>query len=131
MLLMSARDRPCSAFWLASSLERDVITLSPSRPNEIPSGNFRDSSPLGPFTDTVEPSISTVTPLGTGTGILPIRDMRQPSLPDEGEQLAPGVGATSLRVRHEAARRAEDGHAESVAHARDLGRADIAAKARR
>ena len=61
-----------------ASLERDVITLSPSMPNEIPSGNFRDSSPLGPFTDTVEPSMSTVTPFGTGTGILPIRDMCGP-----------------------------------------------------
>src|SRR5690242_16913350 len=131
MLLMSARERPCSAFWLASSLERDATTLSPSRPNEIPSGNLRDSSPFGPFTETVEPSMLTVTPLGTVTGILPIRDIVRPPLPDEGEQLAPGVGATSLRVRHEPARRAQDGHAESVAHARDLGGADVAAQAGR
>lgn len=32
------------------------------------------SSPLGPFTVTVEPSIFTSTPDGTGMGCLPIRD---------------------------------------------------------
>src|SRR5689334_24083394 len=31
----------------------------------IPSGNVRESSPFGPFTDTLEPSMLTVTPSGT------------------------------------------------------------------
>src|SRR5688572_261613 len=131
MLATSARESPCNAFCCASSLEREAMTLSPSRPNEIPSGNFRDSSPFGPFTDTVDPSMLTVTPFGTRTGILPIRDIVRPPLPDEGEQFAPGVGLASLLIGHEAARRAEDRHTQSVAHARNLGGADITTEAGR
>ena len=98
MLATSARDSPWSAFWLASSLEREVTTLLSSSTNEIPSANFRESSPFGPFTDTVDPSMETVTPLGTGTGILPIRDMGGVLLPDEGEQFAPGAGLARLGI---------------------------------
>src|SRR5260370_10935208 len=35
----------------------------------------RDNSPFGPFTRTVESSMSTWTPLGTAIGVRPIRDM--------------------------------------------------------
>src|SRR6187401_881498 len=89
MLATSARESPCTAFCCASSLDRAARTWLFSSENEIPSGNFRESSPFGPLTDTVDPSMLTVTPLGTGTGILPIRDIVGVLLPDEGEQLAP------------------------------------------
>src|SRR6476661_1357144 len=87
--------------------------------------SFRDSSPFGPFTVIALPWTVTVTPLGTGTGRLPIRDIVVGSLPDEGEELATGVGATCLRVRHQAARRAHDGHAETVANAGNVPDADV------
>src|SRR5215204_118843 len=50
------------------------------------------------------------------------------SLPDEGEEFAAGVGASRLRVRHEAARRAHNGHPETVADAGDFPDADVLAK---
>ena len=41
----------------------------------IPPASVWLSVPFGPFTVTVSPSICTSTPDGTGTGILPMRDM--------------------------------------------------------
>ena len=41
----------------------------------ICSGQVKDSSPFGPFIFTVCPSTVAVTPAGTGTGFLPMRDM--------------------------------------------------------
>src|SRR5678815_3378375 len=87
--------------------------------------SFRVSSPFGPFTEIDGPFTVTVTPLGTGTGFLPIRDIVAAPLPDQGEQLATGVRSPRLRIRHEAARRAENRHAETVPHARDLGCAHV------
>src|SRR5688572_22361482 len=90
--------------------------------------SVRDSSPFGPFTVMALPLTVTVTPLGTGIGFLPIRDMDRRSLPDEGEELATGVGASRLRIRHEAARGAHNGHPQTVAHAGNLPDADVLAK---
>src|SRR5262245_60664712 len=131
MLAMSARDKPWSAFCRASSFARGARTLLSSSVNEIPSGNFRDNSPFGPFTETLALAVLPVTPLGTCPDNFPIRDILSGLLPDEGEQFAPGMGPACLGVRHEATRRAEDRHAESIADARDLGHADVAAKAGR
>src|SRR5262245_12687462 len=39
------------------------------------SGHVNDSSPFGPFTLTVWPDTVAVTPDGTGTGFLPMRDI--------------------------------------------------------
>ncbi len=43
-------------------------------------GTSRASLPFGPFTATVPPSTLTVTPVGTGMGVLPNRDMVLPFL---------------------------------------------------
>src|SRR5439155_21226848 len=93
----------------------------------MPFGNVRASAPFGPWTLTVFPSTVTVTPAGMATGSLPIRDI-VPPLPDEGDELATGARLPRLAVCHQAFRRAEDRDAEPVPHARNLGRADVAAK---
>src|SRR5579862_7138281 len=42
----------------------------------MPAGNWVSSLPFGPCTATVLPSILTVTPLGSGIGFFPIRDIK-------------------------------------------------------
>src|SRR5437667_12470802 len=84
-------------------------------------------SPFGPFTVTVRPATCAVTPWGSGTGFLPMRDM---PLPDHREQLAAHAGGTGFAVRHQALGRREDGHPEPVLHARDLARLDVAPQPR-
>src|SRR5215211_63847 len=130
MLAMSDRVRPCSARWCCSSDGRPTFTVPFSTCTCMSGCSFRDSSPFGPFTVIALPLTVTVTPLGTATGRFPIRDMDEGSLPDEGEELATGVGAARLRVRHEAARRAHNGHAEAIPHARNVPDADVLAKPR-
>ncbi len=46
----------------------------------MPAGNEVSSLPLGPCTATVLPSIFTVTPLGSGIGFFPIRDIKNQPL---------------------------------------------------
>src|SRR4051794_13329325 len=130
MLAMRERVRPCSARCFCSSDGRFTFTTPFSTATSISGCSLRDSSPFGPFTVIALPSTVTVTPLGTGTGRLPIRDIVVGSLPDEGEELATGVGATRLRVRHQAARRAHDGHAETVSNAGNVPDANVLAEAR-
>src|SRR5688572_4743658 len=126
MFATSVRERPCSALSPGRSDGRETMTLAPSIFTDICECSVRLSSPFGPFTCTVLPSILTVTPAGTATGSFPIRDMVG-SLPDEGEEFAAGALRARLAVGHQALRRAEDRHAEAVADARDLGGADIVA----
>src|SRR6266480_4703947 len=95
---------------------------------EMSCATMRVSSPFGPFTRTVLPSTATVTPLGTLIGSFPIRDIVCSSLPDDGDQLAAGACLTSLAVGHHPLRGAEDGEPESVADARNLVDADVAAQ---
>jgi phosphoribosylaminoimidazole-succinocarboxamide synthase len=75
-----------TAFNWASAQEIDDMMSMAIRINDFLTGLFLgigirlvtstvSSSPLGPLTLTVWPSIDTVTPEGTGTGCLPIRDM--------------------------------------------------------
>src|SRR5262245_19300262 len=57
------------------------LTSMPSAPlaTLIGSGQVNDSSPLGPFMVTFWPATVAVTPEGTATGFLPIRDILSPS----------------------------------------------------
>ena len=75
MLAMSVRVSPWSALWRVSSVGRDTVIVLPSSFTIISACTVRESSPLGPLTRTIWPSISAVTPEGTVTGRLPIRDM--------------------------------------------------------
>src|SRR5687767_10346756 len=100
MLATSVRVRPCSARWPGSSEGRATVMFPSSIAIAMDGCNRRSSSPLGPFTFTVCPSIVAVTFFGTGMGFLPILDI-VPLLPDHGEQLAAGARLTSLAIGHQ------------------------------
>jgi hypothetical protein len=75
MLARRVRVRPWALLDSRVSSGRVTISSSPSRVMVMDGRNVRVSSPLGPFTVTVWPSMVTSTPAGTGMGILPIRDI--------------------------------------------------------
>src|SRR5207247_1632879 len=132
MLAMSVRVRPCSALWrLSSEGRRTTIALSSSA-SASSAWTVRLISPFGPLTVTRRPSSCAVTPLGSGTGFFPMRDMdRLPLLPDHREQLAADAGGAGFAVRHQPLRRRENRHSQAVLHPRDLTRLDVAPQARR
>src|SRR3569623_1342590 len=125
MFATSVRVRPCSALCSFSSLGRSTTTSLSFIDTCMAPGSERLSSPLGPLTVMFEPSSVTVTPFGIGTGFFPIRDICGAPLPDQREQLAAGARLPRLPVGHEPLGRTENRHAEPVAHARDLGAADV------
>src|SRR5215475_11612239 len=76
MLATRVRDSPCSSLARRSSLGRSTASVpSSERSAVIGSASVWLSSPLGPLTRTVRPSMVTSTPLGTGIGLRPIRDI--------------------------------------------------------
>src|SRR6186713_927666 len=114
MFATSVRLRPCSARCRGSSLGRLTVSSPFASANEMSSLKVRFSSPFGPFTLTVLPSMVTVTPAGTATGLRPIRDMSCAPLPDEGDELAAEIGRPRLAVGHQTPRGRDDRHAEAV-----------------
>src|SRR5260370_839689 len=92
MLAMSVRVSPWSALCRVSSEGRRTTTAASSRAMASSGWIVRPISPLGPFTVIRCPSIWTVTPLGRGTGFLPMRDMGRCLLPHHREQLAADTG---------------------------------------
>src|SRR6185312_6081081 len=76
------------------------------------------SSPFGPFTETSWPFTDAVTPFGTATGFLPIRDidiaLRNPVLEHAAQNLATHILGTGARVGHDAFRRRKYGDAKPV-----------------
>src|SRR5258708_39658182 len=91
----------------------------------ISSCSVRLISPFGPFTVILCPSICAVTPLGNGTGFLPIRDIVR-LLPHHREHFAAHPGGARFAVGHESLRRAQNRHAEAVLAAREFARFDLA-----
>src|SRR6058998_3439869 len=130
MLATSVRVRPWSALCRLSSEGRRTMIASPSTATARSAWTSRLISPLGPFTVIRRPSSCAATPLGMGTGFLPMRDMGG-LLPDQREQLAAHPGGARFTVGHEPLRRRQDRHPEAVLDARDLARFDVAAQARR
>src|SRR5678815_3815119 len=131
MLAISVRVRPSSDLCWSSSEGRVTVTWPFSCATAIAAGRERVSSPLGPFTEMTLSSLSvTVTPFGTETGAFPIRDIGVAPLPDESEKLTARARLTRLTVGHQPLRRGQDRDAEAVPHTRDLGDADVLAKAR-
>src|SRR5881409_726900 len=128
MLATSVRVSPWSALCRLSSEGRRPKIVSPSTATASSAWINRLISPFGPFTVMRRPSSWAVTPLGMGTGFLPMRDMGGP-FPDHREQLAAYAGGACFAIRHEPLRRREDRHAEAVLDARDLARLDVAAQA--
>src|SRR5579864_1008427 len=103
--------------------------MRPSVTATVMSGCTRRSSePFGPLTRTVRSATATSTPRGIGMGSRPTRDMRDSS-PDEAQDLAAHPRAPRVAVGHDAARRRENGDAETSAHPRDLGSAPVDAQA--
>src|SRR5437867_145985 len=125
MLATSVRVSPWSALCRLSSEGRRTTIVSSSRASARSGCTVRL---ISPFTVIRRPSSWAVTPLGMGTGFLPMRDMGGP-LPDHREQLAAYAGGACFAIRHEPLRRREDRHAEAVLDARDLARLDVAAQA--
>jgi hypothetical protein len=115
MFETSVRVRPCSDRASRQSSGRLTWITPSSRLMLISSEKVCESSPFGPLTVTVDPSIFTSTPDGTGMGCLPIRDTAIRSfpsvlvgLPDVGDDFAANAGLTCVAVRHHALRRGDD-----------------------
>src|SRR5665647_120185 len=116
MLAMRVRVRPCNERDWRSSLGRLTSTLpSTDRATTIGAATTCCSWPLGPLTVTACPSMDTSTPVGTGTGSRPIRDMSAPPLPlpDVGENFSAYTLFGRLLVSHQAGGRGYDGHAKA------------------
>src|ERR1700730_11991321 len=96
--------------------------MAPSslRATVIGSASFRSKAPLGPFTETFLPSIVPSTPVGTGAGCLPMRDMVTPS-PHEREDFAAHALSGCLTVGEQARGGRVDRHAQAAEHPRQLG----------
>src|SRR5213083_1783877 len=120
MFAMSDRVSPCRARCSPRSVGR-VTTMSLSCCSTAMSRGLRSSRlPRGPLTRTTSGSIETVTPLGTGMGCFPIRDISRS--PDVGHYFAADALADRLVAGHDALRRRDDRRAHA---ALDLG--DLAA----
>src|SRR5919107_2778190 len=116
MLAISVRDRPCSArLWRSSSGRVTWSAPSSERSTAIGAATVCESEPLGPLTLTVWPSIATSTPLGTGIGSRPIRDIvRSLLLPDVGEDFPAHALLGRLLVGQQHGGRGDDRHTEAT-----------------
>src|SRR5216683_2353816 len=135
MLAMSARVSPWRARVAFSSSARETAMVPSSRLRLTFGWNVWTSSPFGPFTRRVRPSIVTSTPCGIFTGSRPIRLMPLPHRssclsPDEGEDFPAQSFSLGLAPGHETGRRRDDRDAEPAEDARHLGLARVNAKPR-
>src|SRR4051812_4617589 len=130
MLAISVRVSPWSAREVRSSSGRLTSSVPSSCATSIGAATEWLSWPLGPLTVTCRPSIETSTPLGTGMGILPMRDMLlllslDPRSPDVGEDFPTHALLVRLPVGEQARGRREDRDAEPAQHARQVGRLGV------
>src|SRR4249920_3303334 len=109
------RARPWNLPSSGSGRERDATSSLPFSSNVMPGGTSCFSVPLGPFTSTPSALTLTVTPLGTGIGFLPIRDISGSSavLPNRAEHFAAHAGLHRILARHHATRGGEDAGAQA------------------
>src|SRR6266508_753744 len=129
MFASSDRVSPCSARVAFSSSLR-ATTSDVSCCATLTSGwNVFASSPLGPLTFTVWPSIFTSTPFGMLTGRRPIRLISLSLLPDVCEDFPAQSLALGLAPGHQTGRRRDDGDPESAEDARHLRLARVDAQA--
>ena len=127
MLFTRVRDRPHMARARVVSSRGAKESAPPSCLTTISSLTVQESSPLGPFTDTVWPSSVTVTPAGMAMAFLPIRDISV----HPAEDFAADIGVAGGGVGHDALGRRQDRDAEAVLHRLQVGdrRIDAAARA--
>src|SRR3954468_8283343 len=122
MLAISERVSPWRARCSPRSVGR-VTTSSESCCSTAMSRDLRSSRlPRGPLTRTTSGSIVTVTPLGTGMGCLPIRDIQ---LPDVGHDFAADALAPCLVAGHHALGRGQDRGAHAALDLGDLAVPDV------
>src|SRR5687768_13169664 len=125
MFWRSARVRPCSARLAFASSLRFTTRVPSSRATLTSGWKVRTSSPFGPFTRTVCPSIFTSTPCGTVTGRRPMRLIS----PDVGEDFPAQTLPLGVPPGHDTGRGRDDRNAESAEDARHLGLARVHAEA--
>src|SRR5215218_6075206 len=116
MLAMRERVSPCSARCSARSVGRVTISSSPSWRTSIERFLRSWRSPRGPATRTTSGSIVTVTPVGMGMGLLPIRDI---DLPDLRDDLAADALPAGVVAGHHATRGGDDRGAHAAEHLGD------------
>src|SRR5690606_12996691 len=120
MLFTSERASPWNARVSRSSLLRSTSSVSPSWRTVMSPGSSRARAPFGPLTATERPSMVTSTPLGTGMGALPMRDMlATPPSPDVAEDLAADATLARLTVGHEPLAGGHDCDTEAAEHPGD------------
>src|SRR5579862_2963981 len=95
----------------------------------MPSGIGTCSLPLGPSTSISEPMLI-FTPLGSGIGFLPTRDICSPHLPQLAENLSTDAFLARGAAGHHAARRGQNIVAQPAQHLGDFLAADIPAASR-
>src|SRR5712692_1252962 len=130
MLAMSARVRPCRARVAFSSSLRATVSVPFSCLRLTFGWNVCVSSPLGPFTFSVLPSILASTPFGRATGSRPMRLIYLSDLPDIREDFPAQTLALGLAAGHETGRGRDDGDAQTAEDPRHLGLARVDAQAR-
>src|SRR3989442_5550453 len=126
MLAISVLVSPCSARFCLLSSARVTVIFPSSRAMDTFSWNVRASWPFGPFTVTMRPSSFTSTPLGTTTGMRPIRLIS----PHVRQDLATEALALRLTPGHDARGGRNDRDTHAAEYARDLGLARVHPKAR-
>src|SRR5919199_3234176 len=128
MLAIRLRVSPCSAFDVRSSSGRRTCSVPSSCATSIGAATEWVSWPLGPLTVTCRPSIVTSTPLGTGMGSLPMRDMLlllprwTLRSPDVGEDFPAHALLVGLPVGEQAGGRRQDRDAQAAQHPGQVGR---------
>src|SRR5438552_4328499 len=122
MLATRVRESPCSSLARRSSLGRTTATVpSSARSARMGSASVCDSSPLGPFTRTVWPSMVRSTPAGTGIGLRPMRDIVSSlPLPDVGEDFPAHPSLAGLPVGQQPLRRRDDRDAQATEYPRQV-----------
>src|SRR5690242_16235877 len=124
------RDMPHWARAGLDSSRGSTLTAPFSMATEISSGTVKRSSPFGPLALTVWPSRLAVTPCGTATGFLPIRDILLSSGSEHrADHFAAHIGLAGVVVGHDAAGGGDDRHAEPIVDARQVLGRDIDAAA--
>src|SRR5262245_41152852 len=125
MLARIARSVPDIAFASFDSSAVSTTTVSPSFLTRTFGVTGWVSVPSGPFTDTLAAATLISTPLGTGTGSFPTRDMFALRLRYDAEDFAADTARARHPVGHNAARRRHDGDAEAIHHLRNVVRAAV------
>src|SRR6266540_1003642 len=116
MLAKRVRVSPCSERCRRSSEGRSTRTVPFSMTIRMSAWKVCSRVPLGPFTDTRDPSTPTSTPEGMVMGCLPIRDISLPRLPDVRENFPAHAKLLGLAVGQHSSRSGQDSDAQPAQH---------------